>query len=194
MHLRVRAVLAVVGAALLLAVFMPPGAQAQEAPTLTVTPSTGLEDGQTVTVTGGPFPELVSPVLVQCTGSVVATDVTSVVTQCDFARGAAPSFDAAGNLLPTSLTVHDVINLEAFIPDQTYDCTVRNDCVIVLAGFLAPAASQLFGVKAPISFGAPTPESKADCKRGGWRDLANDQGQPFRNQGLCLGYVVAHRS
>jgi hypothetical protein len=41
---------------------------------------------------------------------------------------------------------------------------------------------------------AQTPTSKVDCKKGGWRNLANDQGQLFRNQGQCVSYVVAHRS
>jgi hypothetical protein len=44
-----------------------------------------------------------------------------------------------------------------------------------------------------ISFGSPTPQSKAECKSGGWRNLANDQGQGFRNQGQCVSYVVARR-
>jgi hypothetical protein len=38
-----------------------------------------------------------------------------------------------------------------------------------------------------------TPQSKADCKNGGWRNVANDQGQSFRNHGQCVSYVVAHR-
>jgi hypothetical protein len=37
------------------------------------------------------------------------------------------------------------------------------------------------------------PQTKADCKNGGWRNLANDQGQPFRNQGQCVSDVTAHR-
>lgn len=39
---------------------------------------------------------------------------------------------------------------------------------------------------------APTPESKADCKRGGWRTLYSDTGELFRNQGECV-CSVAHR-
>jgi len=48
---------------------------------------------------------------------------------------------------------------------------------------------------APITFveGPLTPATKADCKNRGWRNFANDQGRPFRNQGLCVAYVVAHR-
>ncbi len=38
-----------------------------------------------------------------------------------------------------------------------------------------------------------TPTTRAACKNGGWRNFANDQGQPFRDQGQCVSYVVAHR-
>ena len=44
-----------------------------------------------------------------------------------------------------------------------------------------------------IASTARTPTSKQACKKGGWRNLANDQGQPFRNQGQCVSFVVAHR-
>jgi hypothetical protein len=44
-----------------------------------------------------------------------------------------------------------------------------------------------------VEVGPRTATTKADCKNGGWRNLANDQGEPFRNQGRCVSYVVAHR-
>jgi hypothetical protein len=53
-HLRLRAVFGASVAVLSVTVFLPHGAQAQEAPSITVTPSTGLEDGDIVTVTAGP--------------------------------------------------------------------------------------------------------------------------------------------
>lgn len=34
-----------------------------------------------------------------------------------------------------------------------------------------------------------TPLAKADCKRGGWRDLVDDEGRPFRNQGRCIVFA-----
>jgi hypothetical protein len=43
------------------------------------------------------------------------------------------------------------------------------------------------------SAGSAVPTNKADCKNGGWRNLANDQGHPFRNQGQCVSYVVSRR-
>jgi hypothetical protein len=36
----------------------------------------------------------------------------------------------------------------------------------------------------------PTPSTKDDCKNGGWRNFADDQGEPFGNQGLCERFVL----
>jgi hypothetical protein len=36
----------------------------------------------------------------------------------------------------------------------------------------------------------PVPTDKDQCKRGGWRNLANMEGEPFRNQGQCVSFVV----
>jgi hypothetical protein len=41
--------------------------------------------------------------------------------------------------------------------------------------------------------GPLTPVTKGECKNGGWRNLAGDQGRSFRNQGQCVSFVVAHR-
>jgi len=36
----------------------------------------------------------------------------------------------------------------------------------------------------------PSPNSKADCKKGGWRHLVDAAGMPFRNQGQCVRTTV----
>jgi hypothetical protein len=36
-----------------------------------------------------------------------------------------------------------------------------------------------------------TPAQRQECKAGGWRELANEQGQPFNSQGACIGFVVS---
>jgi hypothetical protein len=38
------------------------------------------------------------------------------------------------------------------------------------------------------------PESKDACKRGGWRTLVDNNGEPFRNQGQCVSWVMTRRS
>jgi hypothetical protein len=35
----------------------------------------------------------------------------------------------------------------------------------------------------------PLPQSKEQCKHGGWRSLVNEQDQPFENQGSCIALV-----
>jgi len=36
----------------------------------------------------------------------------------------------------------------------------------------------------------PAPTSKAECKNGGWQTYADAGGNPFKNQGDCVSYVV----
>lgn len=36
----------------------------------------------------------------------------------------------------------------------------------------------------------PVPTDKDQCKNGGWQNLANDQGEPFKNQGQCVSFVM----
>jgi hypothetical protein len=35
-----------------------------------------------------------------------------------------------------------------------------------------------------------TPQTVGDCKKGGWRALTDDAGNSFKNEGLCIAYVV----
>ena len=188
-----RAGLAAVAAVLLVTLVMPGAADGQEATTLTVTPSTGLDEGDIVTVAGGPFPELEATLIFQCAEPVDTSQSFSVIDQCSFRdpRPLSATFDGQGTLAPVPFTVQEVITTQG---GGTYDCTLEgNACSIVVAGFfVGPADPDFFAVKAPISFGPLTPQSKADCKNGGWRNLANDLGQPFGNQGQCVRHVVAH--
>jgi hypothetical protein len=39
---------------------------------------------------------------------------------------------------------------------------------------------------------ARVPSNPNDCKRDGWRNLVDDQGQPFRNQGKCVSWAIHH--
>jgi hypothetical protein len=65
------------------------------------------------------------------------------------------------------------------------------DCVIVVAGFTP--SLDLGIASTPISFAPPTPTTRADCKRGGWRNFASDRGEPFRNQGSCERVVAGRQ-
>jgi hypothetical protein len=189
-HLRLVGLLVL--AVVLGAVAVPATAHAQEAPTLTVTPNTGLDDGEVVSLRGTGFGDVFAIGALQCPSEFAGRTeftINEVLGSCDFlATTSAITVDAAGNLTGSALVQ------EVFTPSSggaSYDCTVRNDCVLLVAGL--GGASDLLGATAAISFGPNVPQTKADCKRGGWRNLANDQGQSFRNQGECVSYVVAHR-
>lgn len=41
--------------------------------------------------------------------------------------------------------------------------------------------------------GPETPTDKDDCKDGGWRELAREDGSSFRNQGECIRYAITGR-
>lgn len=192
MTLRLRAGLTTLVAVVVVAL-MAEGAQAQEQPTISVAPNTGLEDGQTVTVTGGPFPPLVGEGVFQCAEPVDLTDVLSVVSHCTGLSEA--SFDAQGNLVPTSVTVREVFTAAGGVVPPgalTFDCTLTNNCAVAVVGFLASGQSTLVGAKVPIRFGPESPTSRATCQNDGWRNLVTDDGRSFRNQGQCVRYVVAH--
>jgi hypothetical protein len=54
------------------------------------------------------------------------------------------------------------------------------------------ASTEGFGTRGPIT-GTVTvpdrPQSTDDCRSDGWRDLVDDAGQPFSNQGQCVSWV-----
>jgi hypothetical protein len=191
MDRRVRIGLASVCAAVFLAL-MPQMAHAQETPSLTVTPNTGLTDGQVVSLAGTGFGGLISVAVLECPPQFADRTeftITEVLGSCGFIGFTdAVDIDAAGNLTG-SAAVQEVFTPSSGGP--SYDCTVRNDCVILVAGLGGP--SELAGATAPIRFGPEVPTSKAACKSGGWRNLADDQDQPFRNQGQCVSFVVSRR-
>ena len=47
-------------------------------------------------------------------------------------------------------------------------------------------------VEGTISLPPPpsVPVSKDDCKKGGWKNLVDSQGNPFKNQGDCVSFVA----
>ncbi len=85
MRRTLRACLTAAATVLLVTAMPSVGAQAQEGPSVTVTPSTGLGDGQTVAVSGSEFGGLRLVVVVQCAGTIGEhPDVDTAVLGCDF--------------------------------------------------------------------------------------------------------------
>jgi hypothetical protein len=162
-------------------VMLMPGTAHGQVASVTVTPSTGLTDGQTVTVSGTGFVQGPFLRILQCAGE--PGDLSSAVSLCDLGPFVLPAVDAQGNVLPTPFTVSETISTSGL---GLVNCRT-SQCVILIG--------QLPGrfLFTPISFGAPTPTSTAQCKHGGWRNLANEQGRPFRTQGQCVSYVASPR-
>ena len=57
-----------------------------------------------------------------------------------------------------------------------------------------PDATAILG-SIPIEQPTPTqPQSKDDCKNGGWQNFSDSSGEPFRNQGQCVRTTVGARA
>jgi hypothetical protein len=64
---------------------------------------------------------------------------------------------------------------------------------LTLDGAFGYGATPVWGtVSGTVTLPPPTPGSVADCRRGGWRNVVDDQGRPFRSQGACVAWVRSH--
>lgn len=63
---------------------------------------------------------------------------------------------------------------------------------IVLTGTVRGPGSvgDTFTLTGTLTAGPPVPTNKDQCKDGGWQNLGDDQGQPFRSQGQCVSFVT----
>ena len=181
MNRRVRTLLAAVVIVSLTTLLTAQGAGAQEGPTAMVTPSTGLQDGQVVTVTGTGFNTGTSGGVgvIECP----ASNPPVVFDNCVIPGQVVPAF---GGSFSGTYTVQRTIG-------GGFDCaSAPGACVISVTNLFGGTAGFTDWVSVPISFRNP-PQSIADCQRGGWQHHTDAEGQPFRNQGLCVMYVVTHK-
>jgi hypothetical protein len=170
---RLRTGLVALGTLLVAALLTSGAAQAQGEPSITVTPSTGLQDGQTVTVTGSGF----SP------------DVTAIgLAQCE-----APNSCSGQTVVPASGgSFSATFTVTRFVLGT--DCAESpGRCLLGASNLNGDGGAFNESDLAPLSFGPDVPQSKSDCKHGGWKNLADDEGRPFRNQGQCVSFVVHQR-
>jgi len=166
---RASATIVVGGAALVLAAST---AFSQAGPSATVTPDTGLVDGQTVAVQGSGFdPSTVDIGVAQCPAE--ATSAADCVGH--------KVVQANGGSFSTTFVVHRFV--------LAVDCaSVAQRCFLGASNLNGlPAFTEQ--VKVPLTFVGATPATTEDCKNGGWRNLADDQGQAFPNQGQCVSFV-----
>jgi hypothetical protein len=52
------------------------------------------------------------------------------------------------------------------------------------------AIGDVFTMTGTLTTPPPVPTDKDQCKHGGWQNLADDQGEPFKNQGQCVAFVM----
>jgi neocarzinostatin family protein len=170
---------------LLTVTLMPGLATAQQAPSITVTPSTGLVDGQTVTVEGTGFAPTTT--FGSLTVGPCPADILIDVTQAPFRCGATAAFPVPVDGSGTFVTQLQVFRSQpTFAGGNTLTCAAAECVMLALEVAGSPSSPEVIVATAPISF---RPETIQDCKREGWRNLADGEGRPFRNQGGCVSFV-----
>jgi hypothetical protein len=50
-----------------------------------------------------------------------------------------------------------------------------------------------YPVIARVTVPSPEPTNKEQCKKGGWRELTDSNGTPFKNQGQCVSFVEVEK-
>jgi hypothetical protein len=152
---------------------------------VTVTPTSGLLDGQTVAVAGSGFTPNFPVLVTQCSSAAAGvTDLVQLGYLCASPTNADVGVDGTFTF---DLQVHREF---AAVWGPVITCGVEaGDCVVaVLQGATGDR------VDTPITFAPPTPSSVADCLHGGWRERADAAGRPFPTLGACLRFVAEHRS
>jgi Neocarzinostatin family len=169
-------------------------AGAAGAHTVTVTPSTGLVDGQTVTVSGTGFVE--TPIINDwsvslCDSAILSEPITlqNALHDCDATTQpfVFTHADAAGNL-STPFAVR-----KSFTTSGNLSVTcgqAPNDCAILVSQL---TGSDITGAAAPISFGTPV-RTLADCIREFLGDHNHGPKARFHRLLVCVFAVLSqHR-
>ena len=174
---------------LLIAMAATEPAGAQDVATITVVPSVGLTDGQTVTVEGtgfAPNTTTFGSLTVGLCPSDVLTDLALAPYRC----GAVAAFPVAVDDSGAFVTQLQVFRSQpTSVGDGTLICADAPSGCVVLAVEVTGSLPdvEVIAATAPITF---RPETKADCRRGGWRNVTDNGGRPFRSQGACVRFVV----
>ena len=104
------------------------------------------------------------------TGTTILADVNQAGTDSSNGGAEFPEMSADGRVV---VFISSGTDLVATHTDGTSDLFVRH----ALAPILAPRI----------------PQTKDDCKGGGWKDLVRADGSSFKNQGDCVSYVNTGR-
>jgi hypothetical protein len=129
MRLRALSLVAALGAVTALGACTPE-------PTVSVSPATGLSDGQTVTVTGRGYSATASVGILQCPTDATAPDQCDGRTADSFSTDAAGRFTRRLDVRRAITDAHDVVT----------DCAVPDACAVIsvyVHGFQGRAAAPL---------------------------------------------------
>ena len=145
---------------------------------ITVSPNSGLSEGQHVSVSGLWLNPNSSYLLEQCVQRPGAHF-------CDASYQVPVPMDAKGSFGPVDFVVHKNINVTVPGGTSPVDCS-QETCIINLIG------DPFHYISSSISFlpSPALPASKDQCKNGGWRHLGDNQGHLFKNQGDCVSFVA----
>lgn len=157
--------------------------------TLMPTPDSGLVDGQSVALNGSGWPAGATVYVLQC-----RLDQGLSLSACD--TDTRQDYIAA----PDGSVIDDfAVSQNLATGSGAFDCAaVPDSCGI------GAVVWENFGSGVPAMIDAPSnhvinfgdgdttnpPQSKGDCKKGGWQSLTDDEGTPFKNQGDCVSYVA----
>jgi hypothetical protein len=115
------------------------------------------------------------------------------------------NFGAGGLLIQTATNTGSIFNFYAssavFLLDATYTSGASLANTMTFPGTFAslgmtPGTYEWtwsngdFSDNLILNIGQSVPETKDQCKGGGWQGLFRPDGTPFKNQGDCIGYVI----
>lgn len=93
----------------------------------------------------------------------------------------------AASSYPTTQVLHTFISMDS----QLRLASSVAGTAVVTVSYVSFGSTFVDSVT-PFTFTAllQTPTTKSDCMGGGWRELVNAQGLPFKNQGACIAFVA----
>lgn len=111
------------------------------------------------------------------------------------AAGGTLTGDVTGELAAVAEPEGYPAHYELTVTRGTGDYTGATGSLVIEAiwdGDPTPVYSIHGTVSGSITLPPSTPTSEDDCRDGGWRDLVDHEGRPFRSQGHCIAWVRHH--
>jgi hypothetical protein len=160
--------------------------------TVTVTPSTGLHDGQTVTVSGTGFVEQAVPgpdwAVLLCPTTAVTTPLSlqEVVNHCDLNPPETSILPQPDGSFSAQLTVHKTLSTAS---GQVTCGQAPGDCSVLVASVTRTGFQ---GATAPISYAKPVP-TRRDCIRTFLADHQHRGWVKIHRLLVCIFVALTHK-